>query len=109
MILTIVVRQSEERLIHFLNDIREGRCDDESSRFAAELCREPLDPANFGVEHVVQLFPTNDEVDVANGWVAVSQALSFLHGLRKGFWDRQGANIVAVRSICQANVAWPWK
>ena len=38
---TIVVRQSEERLIHFLNDIREGRCDDESSRFAAELCRAP--------------------------------------------------------------------
>ena len=27
---------------------------------------EPLNPANFGVEHVVQLFPTNDEVDVAN-------------------------------------------
>ena len=35
MILTIVVRQSEERLIHFLNDLREGRCDDESSLFAA--------------------------------------------------------------------------
>ena len=53
--------------------------------------------------------PARQTFDFQNERVAISQALSLLHDLHKVFWDRQGANIVAVRSIWLANVTWPLK
>ena len=53
--------------------------------------------------------PARQTFDFQNERVAISQALSLLHDLHKVSWDRQGANIVAVRSIWLANVTWPLK
>ena len=54
----------DDDFISFLNEIRIGRCTSKSREFA-KTCW-PVDPKNFGVDHVVRIYQLNDDVDYYN-------------------------------------------
>ena len=58
-------RQKEPAFIDFVNELRHGICSDAGRRFADTLSRR-VNPEDFGVGYVSQIYATNDEVDFSN-------------------------------------------
>lgn len=64
-LLKTVQRQKEPAFIDFVNELRHGICSDAGRRFADTLSRR-VNPEDFGVGYVSQIYATNDEVDFSN-------------------------------------------
>lgn len=64
-LLKTVQRQKEPAFIDFVNELRHDICSDAGRRFADTLSRR-VNPEDFGVGYVSQIYATNDEVDFSN-------------------------------------------
>ena len=56
------VRQREPAFVDFVNELRVGTCSPTGRQFADSLART-VSPEDFGVDHLCQIYATNDEVD----------------------------------------------
>lgn len=62
-----VQRQRDMEFVEILNNVCEGRITDEESRFAVQfLTGKNINPYDFGVDYIPDLFCTNIEVDYRN-------------------------------------------
>lgn len=64
-VLKTVVRQKEANVNAFMNEIREGFCSPDGLSYSCQLGRR-VDPKEFGLSWLTQIYSTNDEVDYAN-------------------------------------------
>lgn len=64
-LLKTVQRQREPVFVDFVNEIRLGTCSPTGRQFADSLARR-VSPEDFGVDHLCEIYSTNDEVDFSN-------------------------------------------